>query len=156
MRIVTPHHCILSLMSPNLLPSPWDLLDFAQPFGGSCFSTPKSFTALMLSILKQEGWQARIPLGFPGMQWSCGGGMEMETHLLCCDCASPTPWYGDCGSAHPDPGGCHADLGDITLTRGCLACPTVLLTDMEVGMQDPLGLGKLGAQAEKDRRLRKK
>ncbi|XP_054659450.1 liprin-alpha-4 isoform X3 [Grus americana] len=32
----------------------------------------------------------------------------------------------------------------------------VLLTDMEVGMQDPLGLGKLGAQAEKDRRLRKK
>uniref|UniRef100_A0A8B9S9E3 PTPRF interacting protein alpha 4 n=1 Tax=Apteryx owenii TaxID=8824 RepID=A0A8B9S9E3_APTOW len=32
----------------------------------------------------------------------------------------------------------------------------VLLTDTEVGMQDPLGLGKLGAQAEKDRRLRKK
>ncbi|NXS68162.1 LIPA4 protein, partial [Pandion haliaetus] len=32
----------------------------------------------------------------------------------------------------------------------------VLLTDIEVGMQDPLGLGKLGAQAEKDRRLRKK
>ncbi|NWH53025.1 LIPA4 protein, partial [Fregata magnificens] len=32
----------------------------------------------------------------------------------------------------------------------------VLLTDMEVGMQDSLGLGKLGAQAEKDRRLRKK
>ncbi|XP_057280429.1 liprin-alpha-4 isoform X3 [Pezoporus wallicus] len=32
----------------------------------------------------------------------------------------------------------------------------VLLTDMEVGMQDPLGLGKLGAQAEKDRRMRKK
>ncbi|XP_055584249.1 liprin-alpha-4 isoform X10 [Falco biarmicus] len=32
----------------------------------------------------------------------------------------------------------------------------VLLTEMEVGMQDPLGLGKLGAQAEKDRRLRKK
>ncbi|NXT03398.1 LIPA4 protein, partial [Jacana jacana] len=32
----------------------------------------------------------------------------------------------------------------------------VLLTDMEVGLQDPLGLGKLGAQAEKDRRLRKK
>ncbi|XP_074706705.1 liprin-alpha-4 isoform X4 [Strix aluco] len=32
----------------------------------------------------------------------------------------------------------------------------VLLTDMDVGMQDPLGLGKLGAQAEKDRRLRKK
>ncbi|XP_075578684.1 liprin-alpha-4 [Pelecanus crispus] len=32
----------------------------------------------------------------------------------------------------------------------------VLLTDVEVGMQDPLGLGKLGAQAEKDRRLRKK
>ncbi|KAM6398994.1 liprin-alpha-4 isoform 2-T2 [Rhynochetos jubatus] len=32
----------------------------------------------------------------------------------------------------------------------------VTLTDMEVGMQDPLGLGKLGAQAEKDRRLRKK
>ncbi|XP_042655948.1 liprin-alpha-4 isoform X5 [Tyto alba] len=32
----------------------------------------------------------------------------------------------------------------------------VLLTDMEVGIQDPLGLGKLGAQAEKDRRLRKK
>uniref|UniRef100_A0A8V5GZQ5 Uncharacterized protein n=1 Tax=Melopsittacus undulatus TaxID=13146 RepID=A0A8V5GZQ5_MELUD len=38
----------------------------------------------------------------------------------------------------------------------CLAWPTVLLTDVEVGMQDPLGLGKLGAQAEKDRRLRKK
>ncbi|XP_071673903.1 liprin-alpha-4 isoform X3 [Patagioenas fasciata] len=32
----------------------------------------------------------------------------------------------------------------------------VVLTDVEVGMQDPLGLGKLGAQAEKDRRLRKK
>ncbi|XP_062480871.1 liprin-alpha-4 isoform X5 [Pezoporus occidentalis] len=32
----------------------------------------------------------------------------------------------------------------------------VLLTDVEVGMQDPLGLGKLGAQAEKDRRMRKK
>ncbi|KGL90301.1 hypothetical protein N301_08506, partial [Charadrius vociferus] len=32
----------------------------------------------------------------------------------------------------------------------------VLLTDMDVGIQDPLGLGKLGAQAEKDRRLRKK
>ncbi|NWI33846.1 LIPA4 protein, partial [Sula dactylatra] len=32
----------------------------------------------------------------------------------------------------------------------------VLLTDVEVGIQDPLGLGKLGAQAEKDRRLRKK
>ncbi|XP_064029499.1 liprin-alpha-4 isoform X2 [Pogoniulus pusillus] len=32
----------------------------------------------------------------------------------------------------------------------------VLLTEVEVGMQDPLGLGKLGAQAEKDRRLRKK
>ncbi|XP_059686979.1 liprin-alpha-4 [Gavia stellata] len=32
----------------------------------------------------------------------------------------------------------------------------VMLTDMDVGMQDPLGLGKLGAQAEKDRRLRKK
>ncbi|XP_069731724.1 liprin-alpha-4 isoform X2 [Phaenicophaeus curvirostris] len=32
----------------------------------------------------------------------------------------------------------------------------VILTDVEVGMQDPLGLGKLGAQAEKDRRLRKK
>ncbi|NXL85375.1 LIPA4 protein, partial [Alectura lathami] len=32
----------------------------------------------------------------------------------------------------------------------------VMLTDTEVGMQDPLGLGKLGAQAEKDRRLRKK
>ncbi|KGL78365.1 Liprin-alpha-2, partial [Tinamus guttatus] len=29
-------------------------------------------------------------------------------------------------------------------------------TGQEVGMQDPLGLGKLGAQAEKDRRLRKK
>lgn len=46
--------------------------------------------------------------------------------------------------------------GDITLTRGCLACPAVVLTDVEGGMQDPLGLGKLGAQAEKDRRLRKK
>uniref|UniRef100_G1MTK3 SAM domain-containing protein n=1 Tax=Meleagris gallopavo TaxID=9103 RepID=G1MTK3_MELGA len=33
---------------------------------------------------------------------------------------------------------------------------SVLLTDTEVGIQDPLGLGKLGAQAEKDRRLRKK
>ncbi|TRZ12936.1 hypothetical protein HGM15179_014157 [Zosterops borbonicus] len=32
----------------------------------------------------------------------------------------------------------------------------VVLTDVEGGMQDPLGLGKLGAQAEKDRRLRKK
>ncbi|XP_038018406.1 liprin-alpha-4 isoform X4 [Motacilla alba alba] len=32
----------------------------------------------------------------------------------------------------------------------------VLLTDVEGGIQDPLGLGKLGAQAEKDRRLRKK
>ncbi|XP_068275639.1 liprin-alpha-4 [Nyctibius grandis] len=32
----------------------------------------------------------------------------------------------------------------------------VVLTDVEVGIQDPLGLGKLGAQAEKDRRLRKK
>ncbi|NXW61895.1 LIPA4 protein, partial [Eurystomus gularis] len=32
----------------------------------------------------------------------------------------------------------------------------VMLTDVEVGIQDPLGLGKLGAQAEKDRRLRKK
>ncbi|XP_068774249.1 liprin-alpha-4 isoform X5 [Struthio camelus] len=32
----------------------------------------------------------------------------------------------------------------------------VLLTDTEMGMQDPLGLGKLGAQAERDRRLRKK
>ncbi|KFQ95608.1 Liprin-alpha-2, partial [Nipponia nippon] len=32
----------------------------------------------------------------------------------------------------------------------------VVLTDVEVGMQDLLGLGKLGAQAEKDRRLRKK
>ncbi|XP_050767145.1 liprin-alpha-4 [Gymnogyps californianus] len=32
----------------------------------------------------------------------------------------------------------------------------VLLTDVDGGMQDPLGLGKLGAQAEKDRRLRKK
>ncbi|XP_053820010.1 liprin-alpha-4 isoform X3 [Vidua macroura] len=32
----------------------------------------------------------------------------------------------------------------------------VLLTDVEAGIQDPLGLGKLGAQAEKDRRLRKK
>uniref|UniRef100_A0A8C2TEA6 PTPRF interacting protein alpha 4 n=1 Tax=Coturnix japonica TaxID=93934 RepID=A0A8C2TEA6_COTJA len=29
-------------------------------------------------------------------------------------------------------------------------------TGQEVGIQDPLGLGKLGAQAEKDRRLRKK
>ncbi|NXE68681.1 LIPA4 protein, partial [Calcarius ornatus] len=38
----------------------------------------------------------------------------------------------------------------------CLACPTVVLTDVEGGIQDPLGLGKLGAQAEKDRRLRKK
>lgn len=45
---------------------------------------------------------------------------------------------------------------DITLTSGCLASPTVLLTDVEGGIQDPLGLGKLGAQAEKDRRLRKK
>uniref|UniRef100_A0A803YBY6 SAM domain-containing protein n=1 Tax=Meleagris gallopavo TaxID=9103 RepID=A0A803YBY6_MELGA len=45
----------------------------------------------------------------------------------------------------------------IQLSReGYLACPTVLLTDTEVGIQDPLGLGKLGAQAEKDRRLRKK
>ncbi|NXO98252.1 LIPA4 protein, partial [Certhia brachydactyla] len=32
----------------------------------------------------------------------------------------------------------------------------VLLTDVDGGIQDPLGLGKLGAQAEKDRRLRKK
>uniref|UniRef100_A0A8C5T4G3 PTPRF interacting protein alpha 4 n=1 Tax=Malurus cyaneus samueli TaxID=2593467 RepID=A0A8C5T4G3_9PASS len=32
----------------------------------------------------------------------------------------------------------------------------VVLTDVEGGIQDPLGLGKLGAQAEKDRRLRKK
>ncbi|XP_010144101.1 PREDICTED: liprin-alpha-4 [Buceros rhinoceros silvestris] len=32
----------------------------------------------------------------------------------------------------------------------------VTLMDVEVGLQDPLGLGKLGAQAEKDRRLRKK
>uniref|UniRef100_A0A8C9MXA9 PTPRF interacting protein alpha 4 n=1 Tax=Serinus canaria TaxID=9135 RepID=A0A8C9MXA9_SERCA len=32
----------------------------------------------------------------------------------------------------------------------------VLLADVEGGIQDPLGLGKLGAQAEKDRRLRKK
>ncbi|XP_014747486.1 PREDICTED: liprin-alpha-4-like [Sturnus vulgaris] len=32
----------------------------------------------------------------------------------------------------------------------------MLLTDVEGGIQDPLGLGKLGAQAEKDRRLRKK
>ncbi|NXU96982.1 LIPA4 protein, partial [Cettia cetti] len=32
----------------------------------------------------------------------------------------------------------------------------VVLTDVEGSIQDPLGLGKLGAQAEKDRRLRKK
>ncbi|XP_027557698.1 liprin-alpha-4 isoform X2 [Neopelma chrysocephalum] len=32
----------------------------------------------------------------------------------------------------------------------------VVLTDPEGSIQDPLGLGKLGAQAEKDRRLRKK
>ncbi|KAJ7418849.1 Liprin-alpha-2 [Pitangus sulphuratus] len=32
----------------------------------------------------------------------------------------------------------------------------VVLTDAEGTIQDPLGLGKLGAQAEKDRRLRKK
>ncbi|XP_027524968.1 liprin-alpha-4 isoform X4 [Corapipo altera] len=32
----------------------------------------------------------------------------------------------------------------------------VVLTDAEGSIQDPLGLGKLGAQAEKDRRLRKK
>ncbi|XP_075766141.1 liprin-alpha-4 isoform X2 [Pelodiscus sinensis] len=32
----------------------------------------------------------------------------------------------------------------------------VLLTDPELSLQDVLGLGKLGAQAEKDRRLRKK
>ncbi|KAJ7411479.1 Liprin-alpha-4 [Willisornis vidua] len=32
----------------------------------------------------------------------------------------------------------------------------VVLTDVEGGIQDTLGLGKLGAQAEKDRRLRKK
>ncbi|XP_025066946.1 liprin-alpha-4 isoform X2 [Alligator sinensis] len=32
----------------------------------------------------------------------------------------------------------------------------VLMTDSEIGLQDTLGLGKLGAQAEKDRRMRKK
>lgn len=47
-------------------------------------------------------------------------------------------------------------MGNIMVTWEYLACPTVLLTDTEVGIQDPLGLGKLGAQAEKDRRLRKK
>ncbi|PKU33366.1 liprin-hypothetical protein [Limosa lapponica baueri] len=44
----------------------------------------------------------------------------------------------------------------IQLSREGATGQVVLLTDMEVGMQDPLGLGKLGAQAEKDRRLRKK
>ncbi|XP_048353247.1 liprin-alpha-4 isoform X7 [Sphaerodactylus townsendi] len=32
----------------------------------------------------------------------------------------------------------------------------VMLTDSEIGIQDTLGLGKLGAQAERDRRLKKK
>ncbi|XP_055584246.1 liprin-alpha-4 isoform X8 [Falco biarmicus] len=44
----------------------------------------------------------------------------------------------------------------IQLSREGATGQAVLLTEMEVGMQDPLGLGKLGAQAEKDRRLRKK
>ncbi|XP_064354420.1 liprin-alpha-4 isoform X3 [Dromaius novaehollandiae] len=44
----------------------------------------------------------------------------------------------------------------IQLSREGATGQVVLLTDTEVGMQDPLGLGKLGAQAEKDRRLRKK
>lgn len=89
-----------------------------------------------------------IPLGFPGMQGGWGGGLEMETVTSCAAIVCPQH-PGTVTVPAPNP-------WDITLTRGCLACPTVLLTDMEVGIQDPLGLGKLGAQAEKDRRLRKK
>ncbi|XP_068774247.1 liprin-alpha-4 isoform X3 [Struthio camelus] len=44
----------------------------------------------------------------------------------------------------------------IQLSREGATGQVVLLTDTEMGMQDPLGLGKLGAQAERDRRLRKK
>ncbi|NWU32897.1 LIPA4 protein, partial [Hylia prasina] len=44
----------------------------------------------------------------------------------------------------------------IQLSREGATGQVVLLTDVEGGIQDPLGLGKLGAQAEKDRRLRKK
>ncbi|RMB99499.1 hypothetical protein DUI87_24236 [Hirundo rustica rustica] len=44
----------------------------------------------------------------------------------------------------------------IQLSREGATGQAVLLTDVEGGIQDPLGLGKLGAQAEKDRRLRKK
>lgn len=104
-RIVTaPHHCILSLMSPNLLPSLWDLLDFAQPFGGHCFSTPKSFTASMLSILKWERWQAGVPLGFPAMQGGCGGGLEMETVTCCAAIVHPQhPGMGTVAVPAPNP-----------------------------------------------------
>ncbi|XP_068020812.1 LOW QUALITY PROTEIN: liprin-alpha-4-like [Melanerpes formicivorus] len=51
-------------------------------------------------------------------------------------------------------GGAASCVAVEELPHCCQMC--VLLTDVEVGMQDPLGLGKLGAQAEKDRRLRKK
>lgn len=99
-------------MSPNLLPSPWDLLDFVQPFGGSCFSTPKSFTASMLSILKRERWQAGIPLGFPGMQGSCGGGMEMETVTSCAAIVHPQhPGIGTVAVATLTPGDAMLTLG---------------------------------------------
>lgn len=37
-----------------------------------------------------------------------------------------------------------------------LLSPTVLLTDSELSMQEPLVPAKLGTQAEKDRRLKKK
>lgn len=85
-------------------------------------------------------------MGFPGMQRTHG--LEMETVTSCAATVHPQ---------HPDKGTMPTlTPGDVTLTWGCLPRPAVVLTDVEVGMQDPLGLGKLGAQAEKDRRLRKK
>jgi len=97
-------------MPPNLLPSPWDLLDFAEPVGRSCFSTPKSFTASMLSILKWRGGRRGSPWASQGCKGAVGWVGDGDCHLLCCDCASPTPWHGDGGSAHTEPMGHHADM----------------------------------------------
>lgn len=104
-----PRHCVLSLMSPKSACLPVGPSGSAEPSGGSCFSAPKSFSASMLSILQWEGWQAGIPLGFPGMQGGSGGGLEMSPPVLRL-CISATPWHGDGDSARAESMGRHADL----------------------------------------------
>ncbi|NWW80515.1 LIPA4 protein, partial [Climacteris rufus] len=94
---------------------------------------------------------------------------QEDAKRLCCSSPSPISSSLDDQASNPSSSqdslhkgskrkGIKSSIGRLfgKKEKGCVACPTVLLTDMEGGIQDPLGLGKLGAQAEKDRRLRKK